>query len=315
MQTAPENFEEPMHMAGPSFLSIGGFFKATPTIESGERFIFMEASNEARDLQNEVILQKALKESAEYFLRFGNIDLDHYTQIGKPNPKKGVAGIPNYELYEIGRPVDVRVDGKRTFVKAQINSGEGIAAEKANIFWSSITEVNPPKRWYPSVGGAVLSKSTAFDESTGAEYPVIDKVRWSNIGLSLTPVNADVPEVSMIPIEMLAKCWGPLGLDLRKSLTAGYNSDSATMTGGDALRAGNGSGKKQSDDGRLLVSDYFRDFRDPFAKLVHDGQAGRTPADMARCAAQNFALSPSEAARYVEMFFDDLKRSTKRGSQ
>jgi hypothetical protein len=299
----------------PSHICFSDLLKATPRIEGGERVIYIEASSQAKDLQGEVILAKALAESKDYYLQFGNLDIDHYTQIGKPNPAKGAAGIPDYLFYEIGRPTEVRIERNRTFVKGLIKSGFGPAAEKANLFWSSLTEVNPPERWYPSVGGAVMAKAEATDESTGATYPVITKVRWTNIGFSKTPVNPDLAEVSTVPIGALAKCWTAHGLDLRKSLSAGYNTDSATMTGGDALRAGNGSGRKQGDGLRLYVSDYFRDFRDPFAKLVHDGQAGRSVADMVKTATTHFELSHSDAARYVEMFLDDLKRSTKRGSQ
>ena len=106
------NSDKALLDASPSYLSIGDMFKATPHTEGDKRFIYMEASNEVRDLQDEMVLQKALTDSAEYFLRFGNIDIDHYTKIGVPNPQKGYIGIPNFELYEIGRPIDVRADGK-----------------------------------------------------------------------------------------------------------------------------------------------------------------------------------------------------------
>ena len=290
--------------ASPSFLSIGDLFKATPATEGAQRFVYMEASNESRDLQDEVILQKALQQSAEYFLKFGNIDLDHYTQIGRPNPAKGYPGIPNYEAFEIGRPVDVRIDGSRTFVKAHIASGAGPAAEKANYFWSSIADLDPPKRWYPSVGGAVLEKALSIDPSTGAKYPVITKVRWGNIGMSLTPVNADVPEVSCVPIGVLAKSWGAAGLDLRKSLQAGgQGSDVADFTGGAAL------GKQSLDKGIQQGVLSYWDFRDRFAHAIHSGEMKTGDAsNMVREAGSRFGLSTTEAADYVERFLDDLKR-------
>jgi hypothetical protein len=222
--------------ASPSFLSIGDLFKATPASEGDERFIYLEASNETRDLQGEVLLAKALDESADHFLRFGNLDLEHFTILGRPNPRTGYKGLDNYEDYEIGRPIDVRVDGLATFVKARIASGTGPYATKANRFWSSITELNPPKRWFPSVGGAVLAKSVQIDADTGDRYPVINKVRWSNIGMSLNPVNQGLASCSTVPFGILAKCWGDHGIDMRKSLEAGYGSDSATLTGGSAIR-------------------------------------------------------------------------------
>jgi hypothetical protein len=222
--------------AAPSFLSIGDLFKAMPASEGGERFVYLEASNEGRDLQNEVVLQKALSDSTGYFLQFGNVDIEHLSLIGRPNPKTGHVSIPNYSGYEIGRPVDVRLDGDRTFVKARINSGTGPSVETANRFWASITELNPPKRWFPSIGGAVLAKSVEIDANTGARYPVIDKVRWSNIGMSLTPVQPNLAICSTVPFGVLAKCWGAHGIDMRKSLEAGYGTDSASLTGGSAIR-------------------------------------------------------------------------------
>jgi hypothetical protein len=296
----------------PSHICFSDLLKATPAMEGGERVIYIEASSQARDLQGEVILQKALAEQKDYYLQFGNLDIDHYTQIGRPNAAKGSAGIPDYLFYEIGRPTEVRFERGRTFVKGLIKAGSGPAAEKANLFWSSLTEVNPPERWYPSVGGAVMAKATALDEATGEQYPVITKVRWTNIGFSKTPVNPDLAEVSTVPIGALAKCWTAAGIDLRKSLAAGYATDSAAMSGGDALRAGNGSRAKPD---LIPVTDYFRDFRDQFAHMVHTGQAGRNVADYVRTAGQRFQLSPSDASRYVEMFLDDVKRRLKGESQ
>ena len=132
--------EQVLLNAVPAYLSISQMLKATPVQEGGDRFIYLEASNETLDQQGEVVLAKALEESADYYLKFGNLDIDHYTQIGARN------GIPNYELFEIGRPVDVACREGATFVKGQIYSGSGVAAERANAFWSSVTELSPPPR-------------------------------------------------------------------------------------------------------------------------------------------------------------------------
>lgn len=290
--------------ATPSFLSIGEMLKATPVTEGDSRFIYMEASNESRDLQQEVTLQKALAESADYFLKFGNVDLEHFTILGRPNPQTGRKGFPDYEDYEIGRPVDVRFDGKRTFVKAQINSGDTEYASKANRFWASLTEINPPKTWYPSVGGAVLEKGIAVDPETGDRYSVITKVRWSNIGMSLTPVNPELVSCSTVPFGVLAKCLSPNGFDLRKSLTAGYGSDSAALTGGSALRT-------QSLD-HVPQRMTYAAFRDALAHEIGTGALdARDKQGMVREAGSRFGLSNADATRYVERFLDDLKRGIK----
>lgn len=285
-----------MLAALPSYISISQMLKATPVVESGERFIYLEASNEVLDQQNEIILAKALEDSSPYYLKFGNLDIDHYTQIGAK------AGIPNYELYEIGRPVDVKVKDGTTFVKGQIYSGSGPAAEKANAFWSSLTELNPPARWYPSVGGAVIEKSVVIDPDTKAKRAVIKKVRWSNIGFSKTPVNANLATVSTVPFGALAKSYGAGGFDFTKALEAGYGTDAATLTGGAALRV-------QSLHGGVLS---YWDFRDQLANAIsnHEVKAA-SPAGLVKFAQQRFGMSPDIAAASVERFLGDLENGLK----
>ena len=278
----------------PSFLTAPQLLKATPKTEGNERFIYIEASNETRDLQGEVVLAKALAESADYYLKFGNLDLEHYTQIGAKQ------GIPNYESYDIGRPVQVSAEKGRTFVKGRIFSGNGKAAREANLFWSSLTEISPPKAWYPSVGGAVMGKDFDLDPVTGAKRPIITKVRWTNIGFSKTPVNPNLETTSTVPFGPLAKSWGALWAG--KSLTAGYGTDSASLTGGAALRT-------QSLD-RQIHS--YWDFRDAFGEAIKRREFPDTKlSTLVHGASARFGLSAADAAEYVGRFLDDLKRGFK----
>ena len=284
--------DEALLAAVPGYLSITQMLKATPAVESGERFIYLEASNETVDQQGEVVLAKALSDSADYYLKFGNLDIDHYTQIGAR------AGIPNYELFEIGRPVSVTVRDGRTFVKGQIYAGSGPAADKANAFWSSLTELNPPARWYPSVGGAVIAKSVIVDPATKSKRAVINKVRWSNIGFSKTPVNPNLATVSTVPFGALAKSWGASGLDLVKALEAGGGTDSAALEGGAALR-------KQSLQRGLLS---YWDFRDDLASRIRSGEVKSSkPADLVKAAQQLYGMSADMAAASVGRFLGDLE--------
>lgn len=274
--------------------------KATPALEAGQRLIYLEASNEALDQQNEIVQQKALKDSADWFLRYGNFDIDHLTLIGKPNPAKGHPGIPDYQQYEIGRPLEVRFDGKKTFVKGEIYSGQGTVAEQANQFWASLTEINPPARWYPSVGGSIMNKVAELDADTQARKTVIKKVRWSNIGFSKTPVNPAVPTVATVPIGVLAKSWGASGLDITKALEAGYGTDSSELSGGAALR-------KQSLHGS--PAGYF-ELRNRLSMELRKGVLGKNPGirDLVAHCTKNFGLSRDEAAECIERFMRDLKR-------
>ncbi len=283
----------------PDFICISQMLKATPVEEGGERFIYLEASNEALDQQNEVVLSKALEASADYYLQYGNIDLDHLTQVGAK------AGISDYNLYEIGRPVDVRVDGTRTFVKGQIFSGVGPAADKANQFWNSITGVNPPQRWYPSVGGAVLEKATDIDPESHAKRSLVTKVRWTNIGMSKTPVNSQVPTATTIPFGVLAKCWGSQGLDLTKALSAGYGTDSANLTEGAALR-------QQSLYGSPIN---YWDFRDQLSAVLLGKEIKHpTASRLMNFAVTHFNVERDEAAQQVERFMHDMKTNLNRSN-
>lgn len=290
----------------PDYLSIGSMLKATPQLDGGQRIVYFEASNEGLDQQGEVIAAKALAESAEYFKRYGNIDIDHYTLIGKPNPEQGRAGIPGCELYEIGRPIDVRQTGGTTFVKALIYSGVGEAAKRANDFWSSITELNPPQRWYPSVGGSVLQKAIEVDKN-GLRKAIIKKVRWNNIGVSKTPVNQHVGTCATIPLGAFAKSWTADGLDFAKALEAGYGTDAATLAGGAAIR-------EQSLDHK--IHSYF-DFRNKLAGQMRSGSAGKNPGarDLVELAARTFSLPRDQAAEWVERFMRDLKNGLNKRSE
>jgi hypothetical protein len=291
------NDEQRLLDAVPNYLSVTSLLKATPVTVGEDRFVYLEASNESVDQQGEVVLAKALADSANYYLKFGNIDIDHISQIGAK------AGIPNYELFEIGRPIDVRIENGSTFVKAQIYRGNGVAADNANAFWSSITDLNPPKRWYPSVGGSVISKSIVIDPDTKAKKAVINKVRWTNVAFSRTPVNSNLSSVSTVPFGALAKSWGGVGFDLVKALEAGYGTDSAQLSGGGAMR-------KQSLEPNLLS---YWDFRNQLADAIRTKKvSGGKPAELVKYARNVFGMSVDEAAASVEQFLNDLQRGLKR---
>ncbi len=213
------------------FLSISGLLKATPSEEGGRRLLYLEASNENVDLHGERVLAKSLHDSSEYFLRHGNIDLDHRTLMAPRGPGD------NPYLWEIGRPVEVQADGDRTLVKAELYRGDGVTAANANMVWDSLTRQAPAATWYPSVGGQILDRRKELDPLTKASVTVIRRVRWNNIALSRTPVNASLPPVAVVDVGTLTKCLTANGcLNLTKALEAGYGTDAAALEGGAALR-------------------------------------------------------------------------------
>lgn len=281
--------------------------KAVPATEGDSRIIYFEASNEGLDQQGEVVAAKALADSADTFLRYGNIDLDHYTLIGAK------AGIPDYPLYEVGVPVEVGQRDGSTFVKSSIYAGEGVAAAKANMLWSGLVDCRPAQRWYPSVGGSVLAKAQEVGEGGERGRTLVTKVRWTNVGMSKTPVNQHVGACATMPVGVFAKCWGAGGLDIAaavdmsKALTAGYGTDSATLTGGAALRV------QSLDVGGAQPRSYF-DFRDRLAGAMRRGDAGKRPtaASLHAYAVQTLGLPEDQAAEWVERFMRNLRTDLER---
>lgn len=283
-------------------LSISGLLKARPAEEAGQRVLYMEASNEHVDLQGERVLAKSLQDAAGHFLKFGNLDLDHRTLLP---PRAG----ENPYLWEIGQPVDVRADNDRTMVKAVLYQGDGRAAENANMVWESMTRLSPPARWYPSVGGQVLARAKAKDPLTKAETPIITKVRWTNIGLSRTPVNSALPPISTIPAEVFAKCClGDGCIDLSKALEAGYGTDSATLTDGAALRTQSLDKQPQA---VLPITD--DEVREVLARYLRRGGAPDQPALCAHLQ-KTLSLPPDDATARVGQFLRDLRAHTHRSN-
>ena len=295
------NRDEELLASIPDFFSIECMLKATPATEGTERFVYIEASNEGRDQQNEIVLAKALEDSADHFLKFGNLDLDH-----KSMPSiAAMYGINDPESYEIGNPVEVRVDGKSTFVKARLFSGDTPLAARANMVWESMTKLNPPKRWYSSVGGKPLAKSIRLDPKTGDKIGVVSKVRWTNLALTAQPVNQHVSGVSTVPFGVLAKCWTPEGFDIAKALEASYATDAAGKAGGAAL------GMQSLDAG---PQSYF-DFRDRLAGALRSGEVkSQSMNGLIQYSVDKFNLSPDEAAEWVDRFLSDLKSSLSKRS-
>lgn len=278
------------------FLSIGTMLKARPAEEAGERMIYLEAAREDVDQQNEIVLAKALEASAPHFLRYGVLDIDHKSMP----PVAARLGIDCPEAWEIGRPIDVATTGKSVFVKAQLNQGDTPLAERANMVWDSLTKLSPPARWYPSVGGAPLAKSM-----TKGGVGVVSKVRWYNLALSRQPVNQHVASAEVVPFGALAKCWTGEGFDMVKAIEAGMSTDSAAMTGGQALA-------QQSLDG--TPKSYFQ-FREKLTAAIKSGSFSKvTQGSLVRFGVSKYSLSKQEAEEWVGRYLSDLQSGLKKRS-
>lgn len=272
------------------------FCKATTAIEGGERVLYMEASNEARDVQNERILAEALESSKDYFLKYGRIDLDHATvwqmiretRLDPSNPY----------AREIGRPIDVRItrrpgDIPRVWVKAAIFKSSDPSnqfARAANWFWDTL-QVTPPAIWYPSVAGSLLPGGRE-DGPDGSR--TIKKLRWHSIGFSRNPVNTGVQQVSTVPLEVFAKAMRP-GTDLSmalnllsafKSAPAPADADSALRNAGIMVPEADGgsipAGLVLTEEKAELIKQAILDARPPFDLMEWFARAhsiGITPTE------------------------------------
>jgi hypothetical protein len=280
--------------AVPDILCLDVMLKATPREEGGARIVYIQASDESVDAQGERVLCKALQDSADTFLRYGNVDIDHLVLLG---PK---SGLPNYMEYEIGRPVEVGFRDDKTFVKAELYQGSGPLARNANMVWESLTALQPPARWYPSVGGGALAKSIEVDPVTKARVPVIKSVRWTNLALSRTPVNQSVPSATTVPLGTFAKSLGGYAL---KALVAGHGTDMAALDGGAALRT-------QSLDPEIQS---YWDFSERLAADLRKGACEPREAAMSAHAARAYGLRADKAVAWTTRFLADLHDALQTG--
>jgi len=203
--------------------------------------------------------------------------------------------IDDPENWIIGQPMDVSFVGDTTIVKAQLRRGDSPLAARANKVWEGLTKISPPDRYYASVGGAVTGREVRLDPLTKSKVPVITGTRWNNLALSLTPVHAGLDPASTTPIGTFAKSLDGFVL---KTLTAGYATDSANLTGGAAMR-------KQSLHGAPV--NYF-DFRNKLADHLRTGKVAGTGARaIVQHCSKIFGLSLGDASEYVERFYRDLK--------
>jgi hypothetical protein len=189
-------------------------YKARPYSEGDDRYLYIEPSTEHWDNEGEQVPQRALRAQGPDFLKFGHIDIGH---MSMPEIARKL-GIEHPELKRVGHPVEIKYE-PTVCVKAALYRGESKAAEEANILWERL-QLRPPARYYPSVGGKILGKSCADGKC------VLEPIIWRNIGLWEEPVNHMVKAVSTIPFASFVKA----------ALTAGHATDSASLSGGAALR-------------------------------------------------------------------------------
>lgn len=186
--------------------------KAIETDEHGNWIIEAEASNENLDFDGQVVLQRALLGSKEYFLANGVISYDH--RHLRPDPED-----PNWspEKYIIGEPIDVWSEGDRTFVKAKLYKSNSIAREIVKKLKDGSTRLKT------SVGGKRPEVVSGWDSRIGQAIEKVVKVLWDELAITFKPVNQTLGPVALSSAAFV------------KSLQAGFGTDSSAMTGGRAM--------------------------------------------------------------------------------
>lgn len=263
--------------------------KVAPKKEDNDkRFIYVEASNESIDQSGDIVTQAALKESTDFFLKFGNCDLDHKSQLPQQSDK-----INSY-MYEIGRPVAVEFNNDSTVAKCVIYSGnDAVASEMANYFWSSITEINPPKIWYASIGGDILERDIS-------DRRLITKVRWYNLAFSHLPCNTNLSPVSISPIENLTKS---LVDKLDKALEIGFETDASKIEGAQSL-------VRQSIDDKVKDFTSYNDLKEDLSYAILNNLIGQDYESLLTYLQSTYNLSDEDSVKHLSEFLTDLYKCT-----
>ena len=164
--------------------------KARPMTADGRRIIEVAASSETVDFDGDLVLQKALIDSAPGFLASGHLDLDHKSEFGM------WMGIADPASYIVGRPLDVNVlPGGHTAVIGEISkSRDGSVNPAVNRYdelWLSLQAV-PEVKWYSSIYGFPTDIDDCSDGSCtvpGVTRFVIKALDWRSLALTRTPKN------------------------------------------------------------------------------------------------------------------------------
>jgi hypothetical protein len=205
-------------------------------VENGRRLVEVEASCEEVDSEGDVILQKALLESADSFIKSGHLDIDHISELGAR------LGVPDPLSWIIGRPTEVKNLGNgRTSVVGEISrASDGVHNPRANkfdAFWDSLTASDPPVKWRASIYGFPVSGETVdcrteACDSHATRY-MVKRIDWRSLAFTKNPVNTKIKGYAQI---VTAKAF--VNMLLGKSLPEtpndvmlGLNGDGGNQSG------------------------------------------------------------------------------------
>lgn len=179
-------------------ISLPAIIKAS--FSDGRRLVNVEASVEMVDSEGDLILQRALLDSAPNFIMSGHLDINHISEIGERYGYKDTAS------YIVGKPLEVHDIGeKRTSVLGEITrSADGShnpGKYRYDRFWDTFFET-PPIDWRASIygypkAGEVIDCSQAECEAGAWRY-IIKGLDWRSLAFTQTPVNDKIASYAQI---------------------------------------------------------------------------------------------------------------------
>lgn len=176
-------------------IQIPAVVKARPDGVSGRRIVEVEASNEVVDSEGDVILQNALLNSANSFLKGGHLDIDHISEIGDR------LGIANPTSYIVGNPLEVKnLGGGRTAVIGELDKS---GRPKATELWESL-KADPPVRWQASIYGFPLPgeiidcRVQKAENTYGATRFLVQGIDWRSLAFTRNPINTALKSTAHI---------------------------------------------------------------------------------------------------------------------
>jgi len=247
--------------------------------ENGKWIVYLQASNEGLDQEEEVILCKALKDASDYFMSHGVLSWDHQ-QKSQKNP-----------AFIIGEPLDVAfTKNNETLVKGWLYQKNEIAKS----VWDNIQ--SGAKKLGASVGGGILRKSKQDDKG------IISRVVWDELAITNAPVNdMTLGKVQVVPFREFAK-----------ALSAGVGTDASSFSGGRALTAESLQG---SEEGIRTINKKKRRKTIPYeeARKAFDGlyvailnKSVRSTRDV-KIYFHNLGYSPETTKTFIEFVEEKLK--------
>lgn len=193
--------------------------KAIDTDEHGNYVVWAEASNENLDFDEQVVMQRALLDSQDYFLKNGVISYDHRHLKASPGETDW-----NPEKYIIGEPMEVQRQGGKTLVKAKLYRSSNLAQEIVKKLESGSTRIKT------SVGGRKPQTETYWDPKLKKNIERVTSVLWDELAITPKPVNQTLEPITMTTAQFVKS-------EIGKALMAGSGTDSASMSGGRSLVA------------------------------------------------------------------------------